>query len=353
MQVLHGMGGVGKTQLATEYAHRFAGAYELVWWVDAEQTELMGDQFAALGAELVCVEAGAATDRVRAAVLRELRQRDRWLLLFDNAENSDDVVPWLPGGGGHVLITSRERAWAEIAAPVEVDVLARTESIAILRDRVTGLSDADGDRLAAHLGDLPLAVVQAAGYLAETGMSAGEYLRLLGTRTAEILDQGRPVSYRRSLAAATQLIADRLDRDDPAAAELASLCAFFAAEPIPEGLLTGAAEELPGILAARAADPLAWRQTLRQVTKQALARIDHRGLQLNRLTQAILRDRLTPARAAFIRARVEAILAASHPGDPSDPFTWPRWVRLMPHLLAADLGSTANPGLRGIVNTCG
>ena len=69
---------------------------------------------------------------MRAAVLGELRGRGRWLLVFDNAEDPADVRPWLPGGSGHVLITSRERGWAEIAAPVEVDVLARAESVADL-----------------------------------------------------------------------------------------------------------------------------------------------------------------------------------------------------------------------------
>ena len=67
---------------------------------------------------------------------------------------------------------------------------------------------------------------------------------------------------------------------------------------------------------------------------------------MHRLTQAILRDRLTPAQAAATRARTEAILAASDPGDPDNPATWPRWARLMPHLLAADLAATDNPGLR-------
>ena len=86
------------------------------------------------------MQAGAGTEAVRAAVLAELRERGRWLLVFDNAENPADVAPWLPGGGGHVLITSRERGWAEIAAPVEVDVLARAESVAILQARVTGLT---------------------------------------------------------------------------------------------------------------------------------------------------------------------------------------------------------------------
>jgi len=293
VQALHGMGGVGKTQLAAEYAHRFAGAYDLVWWINAEQADLIGEQFAALGSELGCADAGAGIQAVRSAVLRELRRRERWLLVFDNAEEPADVRGWLPGGNGHVLVTSRERGWAEVAVAVEVDVLARAESVAILRDRVPGLADADADALAGQLGDLPLAITQAAGYLAETGMTASRFLELLATRAGVILAQARPVTYPYSLAAATQLTADKLARDDPAAADLADMCAFLAPEPIPEELFTSRAAELPAALAARAADPLAWPQTVAHLTRRALARVDPRGLVMHRLTQAILRDRLT------------------------------------------------------------
>jgi transcriptional regulator with XRE-family HTH domain len=182
VQAMHGMGGVGKTQLAAEYAHRFAASYELAWWIDAEQGGLIGDQVLALGSALGCVPAGAGTGVARAVVLAKLRKRGRWLLVFDNAETPAELAPWLPGGNGHVLITSREPGWAELAAPVAVDVLARAESVALLQHRIAGLTEADADRLAAGLGDLPLALAQAAAFMAATGTPAGEYLELLQAR---------------------------------------------------------------------------------------------------------------------------------------------------------------------------
>ena len=327
VRALHGMGGVGKTQLAIEYAHRFAGGYDLVWWVNAEEPSLISGQLGALAQELGCADA---------AVLNELRQRDRWLLVFDNAAGPGGLLNILPGGPGHVLITSRAQDWAEVAVPVEVDVLARVESVALLQDRVPDLEAADAGQVADAVGDLPLALAQAAGYMTSTGTSVGAYLDLLDARAAQVMDLGLSATYPQSLTAVTQLAYDLLASDDPAAAQVIAMCAFLAPDPVPLGWFPHAAAVLPKPLAERAADPVTWGHVTARIRRQALARLDRQGLLLHRLTQAIIRDHLTPEETATTKSLAAAALAANHPGDKDLPANWPSWARLLPHLLAVD-----------------
>ena len=117
VQALHGMGGVGKTQLAIEYAHLFAGDYRLVWWVDAERPELIAEQVAALAVRAGWADRAAVTAVAVDAAWERLRRADRWLLVFDNVESAGAVQPWLPPETGHVIITARGGDVGRVGGP--------------------------------------------------------------------------------------------------------------------------------------------------------------------------------------------------------------------------------------------
>ena len=253
---------------------------------------------------LGCVQPGEGVEAARAAVLAELRERGRWLLVFDNAESPAGMRPWLPGGSGHVLITSRARTWSQVAAPVGVDVLARPESVAILQRGVAGLADADADRLAARLGDLPLAIAQAAGFMAETGMPAAEYLELLGTRAGQLLDQADPGSdYPHSLAAVDPADRRPAGRRGPGRRRSWPACArSWARSRSPK--TCSPAPPACCLASWRPGRPIRWPGG-RAWPTWAGSRwpgSTSAGWSMHRLTQAILRDRLTPDQAAAIRA---------------------------------------------------
>jgi hypothetical protein len=124
--------------------------------------------------------AGVAVSRLLGA----LGDRDRWLLIYDNAETPDALVPFLPGGAGHVVITSRYPDWQELAVSLAVDVFDRSESIALLRQWVPNLVEDEAGQIAEAMDDLPLALTQAGAYLHDTGLASEAYLALLTDRAS-------------------------------------------------------------------------------------------------------------------------------------------------------------------------
>src|SRR4051812_46368203 len=318
VQALHGLGGVGKTQLTLEYTHRFAADYDLVWWIDAQQPVLIGDQLAGLAARLGLPAGLTVADTVE-RLLAELRDRGRWLLIFDNAERLDDIAGYRPGGAGHVLITSRNPGWGALGGRLEVDVLGRAETIALLQARIPALDDELADALAAELGDLPLAAAQAAGYLEQTALPPADYLRRFRTRRADLLARGEVLGYAGRIDTTWTLSLDRLRDQDPAAVQLLQLAAFLAPEPIPLSLVGGHPELLDEPLRGTAADPDALADTVGALVGYSLARRSPDGFQLHRLVQAVIRHQLSPDRQQPPVERGGALLAAAPPPHPHHP----------------------------------
>ena len=123
---VRGLGGMGKSQVALEYAHRMRGSgrYRVAGWVRADSVVTVAEDLAAM-APLLGLEADGPAGEVAASVVAALGSRRDWLVVFDNAQAPGDLAGMLPGGGGHVLITSRNRAWSGVAAQLDLEVFSR------------------------------------------------------------------------------------------------------------------------------------------------------------------------------------------------------------------------------------
>ncbi|CCK30152.1 hypothetical protein BN159_5773 [Streptomyces davaonensis JCM 4913] len=358
-QALHGMGGVGKSQLALEYVYRYASQYDLVWWIPAEQRSLIRQAFMELADRLGLSNAPALAVPAVLNALRTGNPYGDWLLVFDNADGPEAVQDFIPsrfegGPAGAVIVTSRNPHWNVLARPVEVGLFGRQESVALLRRRTSDITDDEAELLAEALGDLPLAVEQASVWRAETGMPPKEYVRLLEETGAELMASSPPTQYGTSIASAWGLSLDRLQEQNPGALQLLQLCSHLAPEPIPRAFFTdrlgeSVAPELDRIVG----DPLRFARAVREINRFSLARINYSAntIQLHRLVQAALRSRMTDEENQRFRHGAHLLLARSLAGEPRNPRHWPTYATLFPHVLASQAPECADPWVRHLVQS--
>jgi tetratricopeptide (TPR) repeat protein len=325
---VQGMGGVGKTSLGVEYAHRFRGLYAGVCWCPAETRTGLLSALASLAVTLGAATAEEAdVEKAAKTALRRLsEQRATWLLIYDNVLAPDAIAGLLPSAGARVLITSRFSDWSEFADEVALDVLPLEEAVALLRSR-TGRGYAGAQTLAETLGCLPLALDHAAAYCKRTQMRFADY----ATKASSLIDAApRGVGYLRSVAATFDLAITDAVTQCPAAEALMEYLALCAPDRIPMTLVEGAVDdeaERMQALAALAEVSLVKHDPFKDATP---------AVTVHRLVQAVARAR-SKANGSALNAveRLITRLGAIYPEEGFDqPSLWPLCAKLTPHMLA-------------------
>ncbi|MET8961256.1 FxSxx-COOH system tetratricopeptide repeat protein [Streptomyces sp. NPDC004074] len=364
---LHGMSGVGKTQLAAEYVYRFGSEYDVVWWVNAEKRVSYRRYLAELAPKLGLATGQEYGERLR-AVRDSLRRGDpyaRWLLVLDGADEPDQIWDLVPTGPGHVLITTRNPEWTEHNSRLlEVPVYERYESVAFIRRRAPRLSEADADQLAEALEDLPLLLDQTAGWLNDSDLSVDDYIALLeGGIDQDVVKVS--ADFPLAFQTAWSILLNKLRETVPESVDLLRLCTFFAPGFIPVRLLKEMPhDELPEQVAGLLNDPLLWNKAINQLRQYSVVRLESHdttsddaaasgeSLYLHRMVHQIVgKDMPAEDHKEFIEV-VRQALASADPRRPTDPELWPVYAEIVPHLKYADVLNSTDPNIQRLVFNC-
>jgi hypothetical protein len=292
MVAVHGLGGVGKTQLAVEYAWKHLGDYEAVFWVKANSAAALDVSLAELGPMLGLPEALEREQAIQTmAVLDWLRDHQRWLLVADNADTDGAKTAVLerlsPSLTGHVLITSRISDWPVNIREIRLDPLSPDEATRYLLDRVArrgynaGAQAAAG-LLAQELGNLPIALEQAASLIVEVRWSFDKYRQQLRESRPELLSVAKTWSI-------------TLNQLKPLARALLRIAAWwFAIDAIPRGVFAADREVLSEALGEQATvSNLTIDLALGELNRFSLIRLGNETFSVHRLLQAVEQDSLT------------------------------------------------------------
>jgi tetratricopeptide (TPR) repeat protein len=303
VQALHGLGGIGKTQLAAEYSFLYVKEYYVVGWLRGENSVTLGTDYVALGSTLEVPELisdpGSGAERTNPrieAVRRWLERNDDWLLVFDDVDALETIWDYLPRRfNGHILVTSRNPNWLGVGTPRQVDTLEPLAARDFLLKRTGQASSSQAaSSLAKDLGYLPLALEQAGAYIEETSISLSSYSELFHTQRSEVLKRGKPSTHYPATVATTWLISfQHVEEILPAAGDLLRLSSFLAPEGIPLSLFRESAKYLPPSLAGAADHPIILFDARSALRRYSLVSFNDEAMSIHRLVQVVMMDRMS------------------------------------------------------------
>ncbi|MEW9532674.1 FxSxx-COOH system tetratricopeptide repeat protein [Microbispora sp. NPDC049125] len=334
---VHGLGGVGKSSLMCEYAHRYRHDYRLIWWVRAEHNASLAGDLARL---LSAMSGQAEYDQadIFARLAQELHRWEPWLIMFDDARDAASLrESWPEVGTGDILVTSRSSNWEELTdEAVHVEVFSHDHAITLLRKRTADADDRSAAEVAERLGRLPLALVQAASYVSQTSTTLAHYAGLVESRMGAVLAATPPSDYNATIATTWSMSIDEAAARAKGARALLTFCSFMAPEAIPRNLPVECAEIFPeGELRDIATNRIDYDLAVAALNRYSLLTADAEFLSVHRLVQFTMRASLGEADQRAWGEAVIRTLNAAFPQSPGDKPTWGRCAELMPHVLAA------------------
>jgi tetratricopeptide (TPR) repeat protein len=346
-QALSAMGGMGKTQIAIEYAYRHEKDYSAVLWTFADTEQSISSGFAKIAALLTLPEKDSTEQAaVTAAVRRWLEEHDGWLMVFDNSDQPELLKSFLPQPQrGHVLLTSRNQVFQSIGIinPREVSVLTPAAAREFLLKRTghdPNKKSSDADALAKELGYYPLALEQAGAYMVENQASFAAYLAGFKKRRLKLFEQKAVIGdYEKTVTTTWALNFEEIAQGHPASADLLRLSAFLAPDAIPLELIekgkSEMGEPISASLADSANDPLALDELLKPLTIYSLIRrdLERSSYNVHLMVQEVVRGRMNPDEQKTWAERAVCAVNAAFPGTEFQ--NWPACDRFLAHALAS------------------
>jgi tetratricopeptide (TPR) repeat protein/transcriptional regulator with XRE-family HTH domain len=346
---ISGLGGIGKTQVAVEYAYRYGSKYQAVLWANADTYKSLVSDFVTLAALLNLAEKdGVDQRRAVDAVIRWLQGHSQWLLILDNADDLEMVYDFLPArGAGHTLLTSRSQATGPNIKGIELERMEREEGTLFLLRRAKILAEdvplecasdkyrKEAEEIWELVDGLPLALDQAAAYIEEHRCCFADYFSLYQTRRGDLLKRRGALSrrdYPKSVATTWSLSFEQVERTDAVAASVLRLCAFLHPDAIPEAMLLEGAPAVDPVLQGIATDRMRFDEAIGALRKYSLVRRnpETKMLTIHRLVQTVLKEGIEKVKQREWAERAVRAVDAAFP-DVELVATWQQCQQYLPH----------------------